>query len=102
VVGDGGGRAPRPGLDTQDTADQSESVAMLPRQRDADRQAARGAAQLPAPPPRPRPRRRGGHAVDRVLPAAVGPAGAAGRAGGMPARLPRLPAAVSMNTGNLR
>ena len=29
MVGDGGGRAPRPGLDTQDTADQSESVAAM-------------------------------------------------------------------------
>jgi hypothetical protein len=43
VAGDGGGRSiPRDsGLDTDDTADQSESAAMLPRQRDADRQAAR-------------------------------------------------------------
>jgi hypothetical protein len=29
VVGDGGGRPPRPGLNAQDTADQSEPVAMV-------------------------------------------------------------------------
>ena len=33
MPGNGGGRAPRPGLDAQDTADQSESVAIV-----ADRQ----------------------------------------------------------------
>lgn len=36
MVGDGGGRAPRPGLDTQDTADQSESIVIVDdRQRQA-------------------------------------------------------------------
>ena len=36
MPGNGGGRAPRPGLDAQDTADQSESVAIVAaRQRQA-------------------------------------------------------------------